>query len=171
MVGSSSSIPISLIFVVAPSRRRLPVDEPKRPELEPDRLLAEHDVRDRAERVAEREILVDGLDPVLAGRLAAQRDRLAVDLELAAVGRHDPGEDLHERALPRAVVADQADALARIEFDGNVAKRLDAGVELGDADAADGRCGLHGYGVFLVRGGGAAARTAPPHPCMIATTT
>ena len=50
-----------------------PVDEPKRPEPEADRLLAEHDVRDRAERVAERQILVDGLDPVLAGRLPAQR--------------------------------------------------------------------------------------------------
>src|SRR3546814_19194700 len=84
--------------------------------------------------VGQGERLVDGLDVVAAG-VARRRDLhlLAVDVDLAAVGRIGAGQHLDERRLAGTVVAQHADHLARIEVDGDVVDRLDAAEALADA--------------------------------------
>ena len=93
---------------------RPPVDEPERAEAQPQRLLAEQHVGDGVEVVAQREVLVHGLDAVLARRRRAEAHRLAADADLAGVRRVQAAEDLDERALAGAVVADEADDLAGV---------------------------------------------------------
>ena len=44
---------------------------------------------------------------------AAELDRLAVDQDLALVGPVEAGEDVHQRGLAGAVLAEQAEDLAR----------------------------------------------------------
>ena len=78
------------------------------------RLAAEVHVLDDVEVVAEREILVDDLDPELGRVLrAADRDLLAVEEHLALVHRVDAGDALDQRRLAGAVVADERHHLAR----------------------------------------------------------
>src|SRR5438270_5224176 len=48
--------------------------------------------------------------------------RAALELQLARVGSHRSAEDLHERRLPRSVDADEADALAFLDHQLQVAK-------------------------------------------------
>ena len=63
-------------------------------------LAAQVHVLDDVEVVAEREILVDDLDPELRRVLRpVDRDRLAVEEDLAGVVAVDPGDALDERRL------------------------------------------------------------------------
>ena len=81
-------------------------------------LAAEEQVLRGVEVVGQRQRLVDRLDAVaacVAGR--ADLDLLAVDEDLAAVGVVGAGEHLDQRRLAGAVVAEQADHLARVEVD------------------------------------------------------
>ena len=112
---------------------RAPIDEPERAEAQPQRLLAELHVGDRVEVVAQREVLVHRLDAVLASRRRRESDRLAADEDLTRVRRVQSAEDLDERALPRAVVADEADDLAVIDVDVDAPKCLQTAEPLHDA--------------------------------------
>src|SRR5262249_23543202 len=106
-------------------RRLAPVEERDRPDPEPPRLVPEHDVRDRVEVVAQREVLVDGLDPERAGaRRRERRQLLLSEPELATVGLVDPAEDVDERALAGAVVAAQRDDLAGVDGERDAVERL-----------------------------------------------
>ena len=62
--------------------------------------------------------------PASAGRDRAARPRLAVDQQPPAVGLVDAGEDLHERRLAGAVLADERVRLAGVELDRAVLERL-----------------------------------------------
>ena len=75
-----------------------------------------------------------GVDPVARG---VEGDRRAVDLELALVGAIEAGEDVRQRALAGAVLAEQGVdlALERLEVDGVVGD--DPGKALGDPAARD----------------------------------
>src|SRR5262245_4110611 len=94
--------------------------------LEPVVLLAPQvHVLDDVEVVAEREILVDDLDPELRRVLrAADRHLAAVEDDLALVHRVDAGDALDERGLAGAVVADERHHLARPDLEVDVRQRL-----------------------------------------------
>jgi hypothetical protein len=72
----------------------------------------------RAQVSAQREVLVDGFDPGGA-RLggSVERHRVAVETQHALVGGDDAREHFDHRALSGAVVADQAQHLARMSFE------------------------------------------------------
>ena len=113
--------------------------------------LQEHVVED-GQAGHQREILVDGVD----AERARVDDRfqlhgLAEDRDLAGVGPVEAREDLDERRLAGAVVADQAEHLALAQVQAHVAQRRDRAEALGDVlDAQDvvGRAvGLDGGGL------------------------
>ena len=105
------------------------------------RLAAEVHVLDDVEVVAEREVLVDDLDPEPGGVLrAVDRDRLAVEEHLALVDRVDPGDALDQRRLAGAVVADERHHLACADLEVDVRQRLHGAEDLRDsADLEKGR--------------------------------
>ena len=75
--------------------------------------MAEEEVGDHVEVVAEREVLVDGRDPEAVASLGlAIVTVLAVELDRALVGAVDAGDHLDQRRLAGAVVADEGDHLA-----------------------------------------------------------
>ena len=82
--------------------------------------MAQEQVEIDRELRDQREVLVDGLDPVRAGVLdGVEADALAADQHIAAVLLVEPAQDLDERALAGSVVADEAEhlALAQDEVD------------------------------------------------------
>ena len=82
-------------------------------------------VLEDGELAQEPEVLVDEAQPQ-RGELARrqrQRHRLAVDLQLALVGRVEAGQDLDERRLARAVLAEQAVDLAAVDRQVDVVER------------------------------------------------
>ena len=98
----------------------------------PHALAAEEHVLDDVEVVAQREVLVNGLDPEPRRvARAADVDRLAVPEELAVVRRVGPRDDLRQHRLAGAVVTAEGRDLAG----GNV-----------QVDAVE---GLHGSEVFV----------------------
>jgi hypothetical protein len=120
-----------------PEARRQPGDlrvRGGRPQPESGFREAEQDVLGHRLRGDQREVLVDHPE---AGRdrLArrSERDLPAVHQDLAGVRLVQPGEDVHERALARAVLTEQRMDLARahVEVDGVVGE--DAGEGLDDA--------------------------------------
>ena len=89
------------------------------------RLAAEVHVLDDVEVVAEREVLVHDLDPELGGVLRpVDRNRRAVEEDLAAVGRVDPGDTLDQRRLAGAVVADERHHLACPHLEVDIGERM-----------------------------------------------
>ena len=97
------------------------------------RLGREHDVlRDRHHR-DQHEVLVHHPDPVLdRGPRRAEHGRLAVDQDLALVGVVEPVEDVHQRRLAGAVLAEQRVHLALAQVEVDVVVRDDAGEALRD---------------------------------------
>ena len=89
-------------------------------------LAAEEDVRRRRQVVAEREVLVDDLDAMLA-RLdrPVEDDFLSVDPDGAVRGAEISGDDLDQRRLAGAVVAHKADNLRLVEAERNIVEGLD----------------------------------------------
>jgi hypothetical protein len=92
-----------------------------------EELAAEEEVRRRVEVFGQRERLVDGLDS-RGARLAGARELapLAAHYDLALVGGKHPRQHLDERALARAVVAQQAHHLALVERAVDAVYRLQA---------------------------------------------
>jgi hypothetical protein len=116
------------------------VREGERPDPEPDGFLPERDVRRSVQVVAQREILVDGLDPEppsFVGRQAL--DLLFADPELTRVGVMQAAEQLDQRRLAGPVVAHQPEDLVRIDVERDPAQRLNAAEPLDHVDAANDR--------------------------------
>ena len=101
-------------------------------------LVAEEQVRDHVEVLAEREVLVDGGDPKLqCVARAGHGDRLAAEADLAGGRRVHAGEHLDQRRLARAVVADERDDLAGMDVEVDVGQRRDGAEVLADAAQAE----------------------------------
>ena len=102
---------------------------PKRRQLVPEEQVhVDRELRDQ------RQILVDGLDPVGARvRDRAQLDALAADDHLAPVLRVEPAQDLDERALAGSVVADEAEHLALAQDEVDAAQDDERAEALGHA--------------------------------------
>ena len=97
-------------------------------------LAAEEHVLHDVQVVAQGEVLVDGGDPEVGGRLGAvQVDRLALPEDLARVGLPDARDRLDQGGLARAVVADERGHLARGDGQVDVAERPDGAEVLADA--------------------------------------
>ena len=65
----------------------------------------------------------------------------AVDGDRAAVGSERAGEDVHQGRFAGAVVADEADAFARVDREIDAVKRADGAEMLFDAVQRDDICG------------------------------
>jgi hypothetical protein len=125
------------------------------------------------ERLAGREVPRPGLRPPAEPRqhrlerahprrevrlLLEVRDRSAAALhDLAAVRRVEPGEDPHERALPRAVHADEAHTLAGVDREADVLEDAAGSEAAGDVLGSDDR-----QGARIVRARLACKRYVPP---------
>ena len=100
---------------------------------------AEKDVRGRGHVRDDRELLVDGGDAgALLGARVVLLDRFAENLDAAAICGIGAGEDLDQRRLAGAVLADEAMDLALVEHEVDVLQRLDARKRLRDPLDADG---------------------------------
>ena len=96
-------------------------------------LLAEEDVVGGAEGGNEVELLVDhghARAEGVEGR--ADRSLNALDDDPPGVGANGPPEDLHERALPGAVLTEEGEDLTTRKLKPDPGKRLHAGIALGD---------------------------------------
>ena len=109
-----------------------------------ERLAAEEEVPRDAHQRDHAEVLEHRRDAVF-GRVARapEADRGAVDQDLAVGRLVDAGEDLDQRRLAGAVVAEEAMDLAGIDLDVDVAERDDRAEMLGDAAELDGRNRAH----------------------------
>jgi hypothetical protein len=96
-------------------------------------LLADRDVLRHREVGHEVELLVDDADPGVPGLLrAADLQRLPVHREVAGVRGVDAGEQLHQRRLAGAVLADDGEHLVVPQLEVHVGERLHAGEALAD---------------------------------------
>ena len=119
------------------------------PEEEVPDLAAQVHVLDDVEVVAEREILVDDLDPELRRVLrAVDRDLLAVEEDLAGVVAVDAGDALDERRLAGAVVADERHDLARAHLEVDVGQRLHRAERLREVADLEEWCVAHEWRVL-----------------------
>ena len=96
-------------------------------------LAPEVHVLDDVEVVAQREILVDDLDPQANGVLrAVDVDLLALEQDGAAIDRMDARDALDQRGLPRTVVADERHHLAGAHLEVDISESLDRAERLRD---------------------------------------
>ena len=104
-----------------------------------------------------------------ASRGLAKRTGVAVDRDGALVRRVHAREDVHQRRLAGAVLAEQRVDLAGLQVEIDAAQRLDAAEALGDARASSGAAGhLRGLPAVSVTSGGRPTRSrrsraATPH--------
>jgi hypothetical protein len=92
------------------------------------RRVAEENVFGNRQIVEQYRFLVDRRDAVAErGMRRRQRDRFAIDADLALVRLVDAGQDLDQRGLARPVFADKRGDLAGIEREADVRQRVDAG--------------------------------------------
>src|SRR5262249_46637886 len=99
-------------------------------------VLGDGEVRVEAERLRE-----------IPGLGSRRPRRLPEDLGESAGRPHDAGQDLEDRALPRAVGADEAEDLALLDLEADAADRLQRAVALPEVDDPDGghRVGRAGH--------------------------
>ena len=120
-----------------------------------EQLPAHVDVGGAVEVGRERKVLVDGLDPeLLRGRRRTDINRSALEQQLAAVGADDAGDDLRQRALAGAVVADHRDDLTGIDGEARALQRVHVSVGLDDVARLEDR-----------RAAGVSRHGAPPQSC------
>ena len=99
-----------------------------------DLLMAEEDVGDDVEVVAEGEVLVDRRDAELGGVLRpGDLDLATVEADPAFVGAVDARDRLHQRRLAGAVVAHEADHLAAVNREVDPVQGLDRAESLAHA--------------------------------------
>ena len=95
------------------------------------RRMAEEDVLGDGEFGKEQQLLIDGRDPGALGFLGRGEARRApVDQDLAGVRLIDAGDDLDQRRLARAVLAEQRVNLAGADVERDAAQRAHAGKAL-----------------------------------------
>jgi hypothetical protein len=96
-------------------------------------LVSEHDVLGDRERADQHEMLVHHAEPEL-DRVRGRGDLRCsvVDLDRAPIGREQPVEHTHERALPRAIFADQRVCFARNEIERDIVIGNEAAEFFGD---------------------------------------
>jgi len=82
----------------------------------------------------------------------------AVEAQLPGVGGQDPREDLHQRALPRPVLADHRDDLAAADVEVHPVEGEDAGESL--HDSVGGEAGGHSRPSFFARSARNSSRSA-----------
>jgi hypothetical protein len=128
--------------------------QPELPRKPPDLLLGAAGVQQEARPVEpeedvlgdrlrwdQREVLMDhaqtGCDRIPR---RAERNRQAIDPDLALVRSVEPGEDVHERALAGTVLAQEGMNLARPKVEVDVVVGEDAGERLDDADRFHSGC-------------------------------
>ena len=112
----------------------LPAPCPADPTPGPPRLQPQRDVLGDRQVGEEGRLLVDRGDPERAGAdRVVVLDRPALHLERSLVRRVGAGDDLDQRRLPRAVLADQGMDLAGLQVEGDAPQRLDPGERLADA--------------------------------------
>ena len=118
----------------------------------PGRVPAQHDILGHRHGLDQHEMLVDHADPGLEGRPRIVVGELpALVDDDARVGPHHAEQHLHEGALARAVLSEQADDLAGLDVE------IDAGIgphrpiAFGDAAHLENAGGPHG-GAGLVHG-------------------
>ena len=119
---------------------RLPIEPPiVEQEARPAaRLAAEEDVLGDRQVRRQVQLLVDHADAkVQRGSRVGDLDRLPLEPDLAGVGLVHAGQDLHQRGLAGAVLADQGVDLAGTELEACVGERVDAGEVLGDPGHLD----------------------------------
>ena len=122
------------------SSPRLPVEPPiVEQEARPAaRLAAQEDVLGDRQVRRQVQLLVDHADAEVQRRSrVGDLDRLALEPDLAGVGLVDAGQDLHQRGLAGAVLADQGVDFSGTELEASVGKRMDAGEVLGDPGHLD----------------------------------
>src|SRR5262249_39550146 len=110
-------------------------------------LAAEEQVGGGVEMIGESQVLVDGLDPETARiARALDRDGTAVEAQVTAVGMVDAGDDLDQRRLAGAVVADDRVHLVRRKLEVALRERDDVAEVLLDPVRLEER--LTGGGVW-----------------------
>ncbi len=98
-----------------------------------DPLAAQEHVLEDRQLVDQREVLVDGVDAERARMVDAPRlVRLAAEEQAALVGLLEAADDLHQRRLAGAVVAEQPQHLALAQVQAEVAQRDDGPEALRD---------------------------------------
>ena len=98
-----------------------------------DHLLAEVEVGDHVEVVAEREVLVDRRDTQLHGRgRVTDLDGLVLEVRLTGIGWLHTADRLDQGGLARTVVAHQGDHLAGVDLEVDVREGLDGAEALGE---------------------------------------
>ena len=123
---------------------RLLVETPER--AAPDfGFAAEEEVAVDRQHRDDRQVLVDGGNAAIEGvARRAEGDRLAVQADFSGVGREHAGEDLDQRRLAGAVVAEQAGHLAGVHGQRDARQRLDRAKGLADiARREQRRAGVH----------------------------
>ena len=110
-------------------------------------LAAEEDVLGGGEVRHQRQLLVDGADAEVVGLpRALDAHHAAVDLDRPRIPRHRAAQDLHQRRLARAVLAEQYVnfSLPNVEID--AVERDDAGERFADAGHPQREGGIaHGH--------------------------
>jgi hypothetical protein len=97
-----------------------------------DQLPVEEHVVVDAQLVDQGQVLVDGVDPERPGMVdRLEHDLLALHEELAGVGLVEAADDLDQGRLASAVVADQAEHLALVQAQVDVAESGDPAEALG----------------------------------------
>ena len=108
---------------------RAPVDH-----AEPARLATQENVRGDTQVIGKIQFLMDQRDALLESLGdRSELDRLSVDEDFARRGLRDAGHDPHERALARAVLADDRQHFAPLRARANVIQRSHAGELLANA--------------------------------------
>ena len=99
---------------------------------QPGGLHVQVDIRSHVPDIDQRQVLIDGRDSGQAlGILgAAYLDGFAVNVDLARILVIDTGEDLDQRGLTGAVVANQSHHFGGIELEVDVVQRLDVAERL-----------------------------------------
>ena len=112
--------------------------------------VSQKDVLGHRQFVEQHRLLVNGGDAGAEGGVSgAEMDRHALDGDLALVRLVDAGQDLHQRRLAGAVLADQRGDLAGIERQRHVMQGPDTGEALADPLEGQQRLGLGQNGAGL----------------------